>query len=254
MFEYMPHVAHNLRVARPTPPRVRRARRRLVPARGCAATDGLSQALANGTFATLVRYFAVRPDGAPHLRALMREFGLGTRSLQRELTRMERLGLITLDRSAAPRVRVRAIAGNPAWAPLRALVRAYANPADLLRVTLAGVPRVSAAFIFGSVARGVAQPDSDCDVFVLTSPGLSDAERRDVVEALAVQTLDTSLALGREVEFIVLRPEDVRHQRERGMQFVTRVLRAPKQWILGDRTRVAATLGSIKPPLRRTAP
>jgi predicted nucleotidyltransferase len=240
----MAHEVGTRAASRLTPPRTQRQQRGGArPSRGHGATDNLSQTLANGTFAALVRFFTVRPDAAPHLRALMRDFGLGTRSLQHELARMERLGLVSLDRGAGRRELVRANAQNPAWAPLRALVRAYSTPADLLRITLTNVPRVAAAFIFGSVARGEAEPDSDCDVFVLTSPGLSDADRRAVVEALAVQTMDTSVALGREVAFVVLRPEDARHQRERGMPFVTRVLEAPKQWVLGNGTRVAAALG-----------
>lgn len=219
-----------------------RGRRGVLRTRGVIAPDALSQSLTNGTFAALVRYFTVRPDDAPHVRGLMRDLSLGAASLNREVGRMEQLGLVTRDRTSGPMVRVQAVGRHAAWAPLRALVRAYAKPVELLRVTLIGVPHVAGAFIFGSVARGQADADSDCDVFVVTTPGCSEDDRRAVVQALAVQTANTSLALGREVSFVVYRPEEMQRHLQSGPQFVARVLEAPKQWILGALPTTSPTL------------
>lgn len=210
-----------------------RERRDVHRTRGAIAPDALSQSFANGTFAALVRYFTVRPDDAPHVRGLMRGLRVGARSLQREVGRMEQLGLLTRDHGDGRVVRVQAAIRHAAWAPLRALVRIYASPVELLRVTLTGVPHVAGAFIFGSVARGQADVESDCDVFVVTTPGCSADDRRVVVQALAVQTANTSLALGREVSFVVFRPEEMQQHLQSGHRFVARVLAEPKQWIVG---------------------
>ncbi|MEW5918363.1 MAG: hypothetical protein AB1762_18315 [Gemmatimonadota bacterium] len=56
--------------------------------------DALSRAVASGALARLLTYFTVRIDDTPHLRALIRHTGLGARSLQTELARLEELGLL----------------------------------------------------------------------------------------------------------------------------------------------------------------
>jgi predicted nucleotidyltransferase len=196
-------------------------------------SDALSLAFASEAFAALVRYFAVRPDHVLHLRALMRATGLTAGSLQHELARMARLGLVAQERRADRRVYVRAESTHPGWRDLRALVRAYARPVDLVRVTVAGLDAIAIAFVFGSVARGDADERSDCDVFVVTAAGTTVEEKRAVVQALAVQSCDAGLALGRDLSFLVYRVEDVQRLLAIPQGFLSRVFDAPKQWVRG---------------------
>ncbi|MDQ8155437.1 MAG: nucleotidyltransferase domain-containing protein [Gemmatimonadota bacterium] len=222
-------------------PRRLRAR----PARGPKATDALSLALASGAFATLVRYFTVRPDHAPHVRALMRETGLPARSLQQELARMTRLGLVRQEYRADRRVYVHTVAGHPGWHALRALVRTYAPAVDIVRVTVSGVRGIALAFVFGSVARGDAVAESDCDVFVVTEPGTTIEEKRAVVQALAVQSYDAGAALGRELSFAVYSVEDVQRLLAVPHGFVSRVFDAPKLWVRGSDEDLRAWQASV---------
>jgi predicted nucleotidyltransferase len=179
--------------------------------------------------ADLVTYFVLFPDTALHFRALQRALAVSSRSLQHELARLERMGLIQREREGRL-VRYRAVADHPRWAALRELVRQFAEPAELLRVALGGVPGIEAAFIFGSCARGQMHPDSDIDVFVLGN-ALKDRETR---LSLTQGTLEASMLLDREVNVSRYTRDKLEAGRDDG--FVSAVLTGPKLWLVGDET------------------
>lgn len=213
--------------------------------RRAKSQDALSSALASGALATLVRYFTVAPERAPHLRALIRETGLGVRSVQRELARMESLGLVRQERSVdRHHVVVRALHLHPAWMPLRALVRTLAAPEDVLAMALAGVPHIAGAFIFGSVARGTARPDSDCDLMVVTDATPDEHER--ITAELQLRAGAAGDALGRELSLAMYSMDDLRLRLHAGQGFVTRVLSGSKRWVQGAPNDIATRLGMLR--------
>jgi len=190
-----------------------------------------------------VRYFTVDPEKAPHIRALIRDTKLNPRSVQMEVARMEELGLVR--REHVPddrRVCVHAVRSHPAWPALRTLVRTYAAPEDVLKMTVAGVPGIAAAFVYGSMARGDATPESDCDFLVVTVPGLPLEAHQAVEQTLAVQTGNTSLALGRELSVAVYSTESMRRKAVDGHGFVARVLAGKKRWVRGSEAELARLL------------
>ncbi len=143
--------------------------------------------LASGALARLVTYFALRPDEAPHARVIQRTTGLTPRSLQTELARLERLGVI--HREAAGRhVRYVVNEQSPRWRLLRELVRELADPADVIRDALSDVAGVETAFVFGSMARATdVREGSDIDVFVLRGDLAEDRlARRTIVTPAAM--------------------------------------------------------------------
>jgi predicted nucleotidyltransferase len=219
------------------------------PVRAAKATDLLSSALASGALAKLVGYFTVRPEDAPHMRALMRGTGLSARSLQLELRRLERLGLVEREASQDGRVRIRATASRAAWAPFRGLVRAYADPVDLLRLALADVPGVAAAFVFGSLARGTADDESDVDLCVLPEL-LSDASAPTLRRVLAQRTVEVSVAIGREVNPFVITASQFAERLAAGRAFYENVMAGPKRWVIGTPKNLA---NMQRMPRRRTA-
>ncbi|MHB8837516.1 MAG: nucleotidyltransferase domain-containing protein [Gemmatimonadaceae bacterium] len=219
----------------------RRAKRR--PTRQAKATDALSAALASGAFATLVRYFTVHPERVPHIRALMRETGLNARSMQIEIARMESLGLVRRERSTDDRrVGVRLVPDHPAWTALRTLVRVLAQPEDVLKMTVAGLPHVAAAFVYGSVASGDAAPESDCDFMVVTAPEATRDDQHAIEKALAVQTGETSRALGRELQVVVYSARELRTRAGAGRGFVPRVMEGAKRWVVGSEGVLASLI------------
>ena len=192
--------------------------------------DLLSSVLASGALARLVIHFAVRPDERPHARALQRHTGLTPRSLQIELARLERLDVIER-RAEGHRVAYALNERSPRWRALRQLIPELADPVDVLRDVLSDVPRVLAAFVFGSFARGDLREDSDIDVFVLGDDIPADL--------LARRTLDAGVLLGREVNVVHMPQDELRPRLKSGRGFLVRVFAGPKRWLVGDE----ATLG-----------
>lgn len=203
----------------------RNSTKRQRPVRTAKAADALSRAVASGALARLLTYFAVRIDDTPHLRALMRHTGLAARSVQNELSRLEQLGVIRRERSENGLVRVRLEPSHPVWAPLQQLVRILADPVNVLRPALIDVAGVRAAYVFGSLARGTEQPDSDIDLMVV-------GENLDM-RMLARRTSDVGTLLGREVNVLDVTPDDLTARLALGRRFYRNVLKGPKRWVIG---------------------
>jgi predicted nucleotidyltransferase len=193
------------------------------------ADESLASVLASRSLAAVVIYFVLHPDKPLHFRALQRVTRVSSRSLQHEMARLESLGLVERERDGRL-VRYRAVAAHPRWSVLREMVRQFAEPAELLRVALAGVAGIDAAFIYGSFARGDTHPESDIDVFAL-----GDALKSlDTRLALTQRTVEASILLDREVN--VTRYTRDRMEARRTGGFLSTVLAGPKQWLVGDET------------------
>lgn len=173
----------------------------------------------------LVLFFVVHPDAAPHFRALQRRLGGGTRPLRAALERLEEHGLIRSEGEMNRRV-YRANEDHEGWEALRHMVRAFADPAEVLRESISDVPGIEAAFLFGSMARGEPHADSDVDVLVLGD----EIPRR----ALGKSTSELSALLGREVNVVRYTRGDFSRRLSEGNAFIQNVISGPKQWIIGD--------------------
>jgi predicted nucleotidyltransferase len=188
-------------------------------------TDPLSSTLASGALARLVIDFAVHPEDASHGREIQRRTGLTPRSLQTELARLESLGVVRR-RLDGRRIRYELVEGNPRWRALRAVIREFADPVEVVRNALADVPGIEAAFIFGSFARGDTRNDSDVDVFLIGD----DIPDRVLYE----RTMEASILLGREVNTVQMTRNDLAERIDLGSSFIRDVLRRPKLWLAGS--------------------
>lgn len=198
-------------------------------------TDPLSSTLASGALARLVIDFAVHPEDASHGREIQRRTGLTPRSLQTELARLESLGVVRR-RLDGRRIRYELVEGNPRWRALRALVREFADPVEVVRNALADVPGIEAAFIFGSFARGDTREDSDVDVFLIGD----DIPDRVLYE----RTIEASILLGREVNVVQMTRDDLAQRIQLESSFIRDVLRRPKLWLTGSESHLHSTVES----------
>lgn len=206
---------------------------------------GLGDVLASGAAARLIALFALHPERTFHFRALQRITGLPNRSLQIELGRLMRLGL--LDRETIGRTTSFSTAAESRWRVLRELVREFASPGDLLRPALAEVPGIQAAFIYGSFARrDDVHERSDVDVFVLGTEA-NDLEFR---HGIASAALEIGGFLGREVNVTRCTPERLASQRAEGRSshFLQSVLSGEKDWLIGGENALRQV---TRPALRR---
>jgi predicted nucleotidyltransferase len=100
---------------------------------------------------------------------------------------------------------------SPLYQPIRDLVRRTIGAPAVLRRHLADVPGIERAMIFGSYADGRLKADSDIDVLIVGTPDRD--QLTEVLEAAAVE-------LGRDVNEVVMTPDDLEGRRARGDRFV----------------------------------
>jgi predicted nucleotidyltransferase len=194
------------------------------------ATGTLHRLFSGGTL-RLLTHFLVHPDRKLHFRALKEHTRLGTGSLQRELARLESLGLVTREEREG-KVCFASVTDHPSWDALRTLVREHGDPVDVLRETLSDLEGVKAAFVFGSTVRGDARPDSDIDVFILEE-GLP-------LEAIGRATLDAQRLLDRPLDVRRYTPTVLARKLRDAGGFLHDVLSGPKAWLVGSEEALSA--------------
>jgi predicted nucleotidyltransferase len=169
-------------------------------------------------------------------RQIVRDVGLGSGAVQRELKRLERCGLLI--RSVEGRqTYYQANRESPVFEELRGLIRKTFGVADVVRTALAPLAGgIRLAFIYGSIAKGEERLESDVDLLVVAEAiGLG-----DVVKALR----DAQRDLRREVNPTVYRTKEFCRKLAEGHHFVANAVAGPKIFVVGDESELAR-LGEI---------
>lgn len=164
-----------------------------------------------------------------HLRELARQSGLALGTVQQELRRLTRIGVVSARRDGN-RVYYRANVRHPLHPELRSLVLKTSGLVEVLRQAL-GDRRVALAFVFGSVARGDAGAGSDVDLMVIGAVSLR--RLTGLLSGVANQ-------LGRELNPHALTPEEFRDRKHRGDHFLRAVLASPKLFVCGTEDELEA--------------
>jgi DNA-binding transcriptional ArsR family regulator len=173
--------------------------------------------------AAILKLLFGSPPAELHLRELVRRSGLSIGTVQQELRRLTRIGLVTL-RKDGNRVYYRANPAHPLCGELRSIVLKTDGLVGVLEGPLAE-DHVLVAFVFGSVAAGEADAESDVDLMVIGSLGL-----RRLVQLLS----GVAERLGREVNPHVLAPDEFKERKKKHDHFLTTVLAGPKLFVKGN--------------------
>ena len=156
----------------------------------------------------------------------------GTGAVQRELATLSAAGLLIVKRQGNQK-HYQANADAPVFVELRGLMLKTMGLADVLRAALAPLaPEIELAFVYGSVAKQQDTADSDIDVMIM-STGLGYA---DVFGALESATA----TLGRKVSPTLYTRAEMTKRISQDNAFVTRVLRQPKIWLIGNEEQLNA--------------
>ena len=186
----------------------------------------LSAAIFTDSQSRLYSWLFGQPERAYHLNELRRLTGLGSASLQRELTRLTSAGLV--DAQAVGNLRCfQANAKSPVYAELVALTRKIGGIVPVLREALQPLqPNLLSAWVYGSVAKQTDTARSDIDVMLVGNHLLLS----QVLAAL--EPAETQL--GRKINPNCYSPQEFERRRLEPDSFVNRVLSLPTLLLLGD--------------------
>lgn len=184
--------------------------------------DQLLTLTGSKTRAEIFRLLFQRPGTELYLRELQRRSGLSVRPVQQELSKLAQIGLVKL-RNDGNRIYYGANTEHPLFPEIRGIVEKTSGVPALLETAIAG-PGVKIAFIFGSVAAGMARPDSDLDLFVVGDIGL-----RGLVKRLA----GMSERVGRVINSHVMSEEEFSRKARKIDHFISSVLGAQKAFVIG---------------------
>jgi predicted nucleotidyltransferase len=200
-----------------------------VPAR----SGGLGGALFTGTQQRVLGLLFGQPHRSFYASELIGLAGMGSGAVQRELKRLSEAGLLTV-RTIGSQKHYQADAGSPIFAELYGIAQKTFGLAEPLRAALAPLAgQISAAFVYGSVAKKTDTAGSDVDLMIV-SDRLSYA---DLFAALE----HASATIGRTVNPTIYTRKDLAKRLKAKESFVTRVLVQPKTWIIGDEHALATS-------------
>ena len=163
-----------------------------------------------------------------HLRELSRRSGLALRTVQQELARLAKAGLVTARRDGN-RVYYQANQQNPVYGDLRSIVLKTAGLVGVLQGALQ-IPGIEFAFVFGSVASGKAHADSDVDLMIIGTLGL-----RSVAQVLS----GLAERVGRELNPHVMKSEEFARRKHTADHFISSVLDSPRLFVIGSEDELA---------------
>jgi uncharacterized protein len=184
----------------------------------------LSNALFSRAQAAILGLLYSRADESFYFRQIVATTGLAIGQAQRELVHLVDAGILDKSRQGM-HVYFRAAKTCPIFEELRQIVAKIIGPGDILRRALLPLKnRISAAFIFGSVARGTENSASDLDLLIVGAVSF-----REVVEQIRA----AEQSLGRPINPIVYPPREFRDKLSRDHHFLKTVMAGEKIFVLG---------------------
>ena len=157
-----------------------------------------------------------------HLRELSRKAALSAPVLQRELRQMAELKLIRAEKDGN-RINFSADTAHPLYSVLCDLVQKTEGAVALLKQAFADCP-AQFVFIFGSMAKGTANANSDIDLFVIGDCGLREITRR--IHSVASQ-------IGQEVNPYAISQADFARRLHDNDHFLREIVNTPKIFLKG---------------------
>ena len=187
---------------------------------------GLADALFSGTQQRVLGVIFGQPERSFYGNEVIALVRGGSGAVQRELARLVKSELVTVQQSGRQK-HYQANPDSPIFAELCAIARKTMGMAGPLRAALAPfASRIRAAFVYGSVAKQQDTASSDVDLMVVSD----DLGYPEIFTAL--EGLEDSL--GRKVSATIYAPKDLAKRVARGDSFITRVLRQPRIWLIGN--------------------
>jgi len=165
-------------------------------------------------------------DRSFYTSEIVRSVRSGTGAVERELSRLQRSGLVSVERIGNQK-HYRANHQSPIFEELQSLVLKTVALTEPLRKALQPYSdKINAAFVYGSVAKGTDTARSDIDLMVI-------GDELNYSEAYAA-TQNAENVLGRKVNAIFLSPDDWERKASQKGSFVNKISALPKTFLFGS--------------------
>lgn len=166
-----------------------------------------------------------------HIREIERRSGFAVGSVRQEALKLVRLGLV-VRRKSGNRTYYEPNKNHPLYVDIRRIVLKTSGLAEALADAL-GEKGIQCAFVFGSLAAGTEQPESDVDLMIIGDIGLREASKR---------LAGMGDGIGREINSHVMTPEEFDRRRRTAEHFVSSVMASPRIWVKGSEDDLEAVV------------
>lgn len=183
----------------------------------------LSEILSSRVRAEYLKIFFGIHSNEFHLREIERISGFAIGTVRQEAKKLEQLELI-IKRVDGNRTYYRANRNHPLFLALHNLVLQTSGLVDVFKESLID-ERIRFAFIFGSLAKGTENSESDIDLFVIGNLGLRD---------LSKLIKNPANILKREINPHVMSITEFQKRIIENEHFVSNVINSPKLMIFGN--------------------
>ncbi|MFZ2493480.1 MAG: nucleotidyltransferase domain-containing protein [Thermoanaerobaculia bacterium] len=167
-----------------------------------------------------------QPDRRFQSAELIRLARGGTGAVHRQLQRLANAGLVTVSQDGNQKYYA-ARKDSPVFAELHGLVVKTVGVVEPLRAALRPIgKKISAAFVYGSIAKGNERPESDLDLLII-SEKLTYPEAYEALQ-------DAEQEIARTVNPTVMTPSEWKRKRTASDSFAKRIASQPKLFVIGD--------------------
>ncbi len=181
-----------------------------------SARTGLAGALFSATQQRVLGLLFGQPERSFFATELINLAGAGSGAVQRELQRLVESGLLTVTKLGNQK-HYQANRAAPIYHELHGIVVKTLGPAGVIRAALAPLAeKITAALLYGSVAKGGDGAASDIDVLIVAD-GLT-------LEAVYAALAPAEKRLGRPVSPTLYTPAEFQRRRAAGNAFLSKVL------------------------------
>lgn len=172
----------------------------------------------------------LNPETSYHVRELARLTNTSAGTLHKELTNLTAGGIL-VRKKIGNQVHYSANIHCPIFDELSSILRKTSGLAEVLAKALVNLEaKIDVAFVFGSVARGDQQVNSDVDIMLVG----------DLSFAEAVQSLHPAQTiLQREINPVVYSQEEFSRRVKNNDSFIKEVLAKPKLFIIGEENELS---------------
>ena len=194
-------------------------------------TFGIAEALFSKVQQRVMALLFGQPERSFYTSEILRHVDSGVGAVARELTRLQRCGLVTVERVGNQK-HYRANKQAPVFEDLRGLLEKTVNVTEPLKKSFERHANgIRSAFVFGSVAKGSDTADSDVDVLVIGD----DLNYSDLYTAAQ----EAELTLKRPVHPLFMTPQDwQRHVSDEG-SVMNKISQSPKLFFIGSESELS---------------